>query len=144
LIEEAASMRTLSFIALVVFFTAMFGTAVSKIVASDDEQARNIAIPILDNILAGYETHNYTKYSKDFSESLRSVLPEEKFKASGEQIEKVLGKYESREYLGFLNREGLTLVLWKGRFEKAESDILIKLTLSKNGRKNEVEGLYFQ
>lgn len=137
-------MRTLSLIILAVFFIAMSGAAVSKIVANNDEQVRNIATAILDNILAGYETNNYTKYSKDFSESLKGVLSEEKFRESSEQIEKLLGKYESCEYLGFLNREGLTLVLWKGRFEKAESDILIKLTLSKNGIKNTVEGLYFQ
>lgn len=118
--------------------------ASGDVVANNDEEIKAISDPIMDVILAGFKTKNYSKYSKDFSESLKTQMSEEIFLKTIEQLEQLLGEYESRRYLGFLNRDGMTLVLWKSRYEKTEADVLIKLTLSRNGRKNEVEGLFFE
>jgi len=60
------------------------------------------------------------------------------------QLLKKLGKYKSKEYLGFLNQERYTIVLWKGKFAESNNDILIKLVLSKRQDKTVVVGLWFQ
>ena len=137
-------MKKLFLAAAVVCVVFLCGSAFADVVGENDEGIKAISDPIMDNILAGFETSNYSKYSKDFSESLKSQMSEEIFLQTIERLQNVLGDYESRRYLGFLNRDGMTLVLWKSRYEKMDSDVLIKLTLSRNGRKNEVEGLYFE
>jgi hypothetical protein len=59
-------------------------------------------------------------------------------------IMKKLGKYQSRTYLGFLQKGNFTVVLWRGRFSASDDDVLIKLVLSKRGDKVLVTGLWFQ
>jgi hypothetical protein len=132
------------FIAAAICLVLVSGPAVPNIVPGADKEVQAIADPILDNILDGFNKKSYARYSKDFSVELISQLSEETFLQTVEQIKTHLGDYQSRQYLGFLSRDDMTLVLWKGRFEKMDADVLIKLTLSQNGRKNEVEGLYFQ
>jgi len=136
--------KTTVFVAAVICLALVSEPASSSVVPGGDKEIQAVADPILDNILDGFNKKNYTRYSKDFSVELISQLSEETFVQTVEQIKTHLGDYQSRQYLGFLSRDDMTLVLWKGRFEKMEADVLIKLTLSQNGRKNEVEGLYFQ
>lgn len=60
------------------------------------------------------------------------------------ELLKKVGKYQDKQYLGFLNQQRYTIVLWKGKFAESKDDILIKLVLSKRQDRTVVVGLWFQ
>ncbi|MDI6852331.1 MAG: DUF3887 domain-containing protein [Deltaproteobacteria bacterium] len=130
------------------FFLVLFCLAATlasaDIIGTADQQVQAVADPILDDLLAGFNEGDYQKYSKDFDQTLKESLPEARFKQVRGEILQKLGKYQSRKYLGFLNQNKFTVVLWKGKFSNSTSDVLIKLVTSKRPDKVVVVGLWFQ
>jgi hypothetical protein len=113
-------------------------------VGNQNDQVRAVAEPIVDNLLAGFNEGNYAQYSRDFDDTLREAIPEKKFQQVRADILKKLGKYKDRKYLGFLNQQAHSVVLWKGAFAGTPDDVLIKLVLSRRQGKVQVVGLWFQ
>jgi hypothetical protein len=113
-------------------------------IATSDQQVKAVAEPIIDNLLAGFNEGNYAQYSKDFDATLREAIPEKKFQQVRGELLKKLGKYKDKKYLGFLNQQAYTVVLWKGAFAGTKDHVLIKLVLSKRQDKVVVVGLWFQ
>ena len=137
-------MRYIIFITVIVtMFVASFPTF-SMIVGNTDEEVCTIADPMLDNIFDGIKTEDYAKYSRDFDDTMREALPKKKFQKVNQEIRNQIGNYQYREYLGFLNKNDMTIVLWKGRFDKTKDDILIKLVISKKDERYFVTGLWLQ
>ena len=123
-------------IVLAVSFLPVFGFA--EVIGNTDEIIENIANPILNNVLDGIKTGNAEKYSKDFKVSMRMFM--QKY----DQVQAQIGNWKVYQYLGFLNRETETVVLWKGRFTRTDNDVLIKMAISKENGKYLVVGLWFQ
>jgi Protein of unknown function (DUF3887) len=132
----------ISIMVIIVLLVAM--PAAATFVGTDDSQIKTVAEPILDNVLAGFDQGNYAQYSKDFDATLREAIPEKKFQQVREDILKKLGTFKGKKYLGFLNQQAYTVVLWKGAFAGTKDDVLIKLVLSKRQNKVVVIGLWFQ
>jgi hypothetical protein len=66
-----------------------------------EQHARSVAAeaePISGTILAGLAAGDYAAYSRDFDESLRSVMTAGKFAALKEQFEKTVGVYEAGKH----------------------------------------------
>lgn len=116
----------------------------ADVIGKTDKEVQALADSILDNLLAGFNEGNYQKYAKDFDPTLKESLPEKKFEQVRSEILNKIGTYQSRTYLGFLNQNKFTVVLWKGKFSKTTSDVLIKLVTSKRQDKVVVVGLWFQ
>jgi len=131
-----------SILALMVLLVAL--PAGAAFVGTDNAQVKAVAEPILDNLLAGFNQGNYAQYSKNFDATLREAIPEKKFQQVRGSILKKLGAFKSKKYLGFLNQQAYTVVLWKGAFAGTKNDVLIKLVLSKRQNKVVVTGLWFQ
>ncbi len=131
-------------ILLAALFFLGVSLAQADFIGASDQQVQALADPILDNLLAGFNEGNYPKYSKDFDPTLKESLPEAKFKQVRTEILNKIGQYQSRKFLGFLNQNKFTAVLWKGKFSQTTSDVLIKLVTSKRGDKVVVVGLFFQ
>lgn len=127
---------------LSILFLAMPLTAAP--VGTSDQEVKAVADPILENLLAGFNQGNYAQYSKNFDETLREAIPEEKFQQVRRELMKKLGSFKSKNYLGFLNQQAHTVVLWKGAFTDTQDDVLLKLVLSKRQDKVVVKGLWFQ
>lgn len=136
-------MRTIA-LALAALLLLGATLAQADFIGTSDQQVQALADPVLDNLLAGFNEGNYQKYSRDFDPTLKESLPDEKFKQVRSEILNKIGQYQSRKYLGFLNQNKFTAVLWKGKFAQTTSDVLIKLILSKRGDKVVVVGLLFQ
>jgi len=128
---------------LTVSFLAL-SPAVAGVIGQNDQAVQAIAESVLDTVLTGFNDGNYGLYSKYFDDTLKDAISQKKFQQVREEIQKKLGKYQSRAYLGFLKHGNATVALWKGRFSGADDDILIKLVLSKRGDKIQVSGLWFQ
>ena len=134
--------KLVGFLVLMVLLLAMPAAGASF--GKDDRQVKALAEPILGNLLAGFNQGNYAQYSRDFDDAMREAIPEKKFEqVRGDLVEK-LGKYKSKKYLGFLNQQTYTIVLWKAAFDGTQNDILIKLVLAKRQDKVVVAGLWFQ
>ena len=116
----------------------------AEVIGKTDEEVQLVAESIIDTILTGMKTEDYAMYSKDFDETMKEALTEEAFLAANKQILESMGDYKSREYLGFLNQGEMTVILWKGTFDKTDNDLLIKLVVSKREDKHLVAGLWFQ
>lgn len=129
---------------LILMLCVFISSVSADVIGTKDAEIQAIAEPILDNILEGFKTDNYYKYSKDFDETLRENVPEEQFIKIDNQFEESIGDYQNKKYLGFFNKGKMTVILWKAGFDKSEDDILIKLVVSKRGSRYLVTGLWFQ
>ncbi len=136
-------MRYLKWIMMVLLVLKVSSVS-ADVIGETNKEVKRIANPILDSILEGFRTNNYKKYSRDFDDTLKEAISEKKFLVVAQQIKSRIGNYQSREYLGFLKKGRMTLVLWKASFDKSEDDVLIKLVISKRKGKYLVTGLWFQ
>jgi hypothetical protein len=116
----------------------------AEVIGDNNETVKKIADPILDNILDAMKTKDYAKYTKDFNGKMKEAIPEKDFTATNDKLLKDMGDNVSKEYLGFLTVQNLTVALYKGKFTVSKDDILIKLVLTKENDKVIVTGLWFQ
>jgi hypothetical protein len=123
---------------------SLMGSATADVIGTQDKAVQAIAEPMLDTILEGFATNDYAKYSKDFDPTLKETISDKRFLDVDRQIESSIGNFSSRQYLGFLTKGKMTVVLWKAKFDKSNDDVLIKLVVSKRGDKYLVTGLWFQ
>jgi hypothetical protein len=129
---------------LIFLILLLGGTALAVPVGNQNDQVRAVADPLVDNLLTGFNQGDYAQYSRDFDDTLREAIPEKKFQQVRADILKKLGKFKEKKYLGFLNQQAHTMVLWKGAFSGTSDDVLIKLVLSRRQGKVQVVGLWFQ
>ena len=137
-------MRYVIYVAVILAITVVSVSTFAGVIGRTNEEVRAIAEPILDNILEGFKTDDYRKYSRDLDDTLKETISQKKFLEIDHQIQSSIGNYQSREYLGFLIKGQMTVVLWKGRFDRSVDDVLIKLVVSKRKGKYLVTGLWFQ
>ncbi|MBU1086782.1 MAG: hypothetical protein KKD05_04610 [Candidatus Omnitrophica bacterium] len=131
----------------------LFGLLVSMVCSSNvqaaprnrtSQEMKDVADPIMDNILDGVKLENYMDYSKDFDKALKVLGSRTKFFQVSRYLKQTMGNYMSREYMGSLNKDNLVVVLWKATFDKSQDDVLIKLFLTKQNSRYVVTGLRFQ
>jgi hypothetical protein len=109
-----------------------------------EKEIKAIADKYLDNILAGINENNLDKYSQNFAPEDKKSLTKEYLASIRTNMEDNLGKYKSRQYLGFLLRKGdKTLILWKAVFDGTKNDVLIQLFIIKKDNKYVVFGVLF-
>lgn len=116
----------------------------AQTIGSRDAEVYVVAEPILNNIFEGIKAGDYEKYLKDFNETVKETFSREHFLGLKQQVENQMGELKKAEYLGFLNKNDITVVLWKGFFDKRRDDILIKLVILKQGERYLVNDLWLQ
>ena len=136
--------KILCFFLCFVFLAASPLVVNAAIVGQSNEQVLAIADPIMDNIFDGLNNDDYYKYSRDFDSTLKETLSPERFLSVHKEIKDWVGNYLYREYLGFINRQAITIIFWKGVFDKTQDEILIKLVVSEHEGNYFVTGLWFQ
>jgi hypothetical protein len=137
----------MKFLSLVLIGVLTWGAALpaaADFIGQNNSQVQAVANPILDGILQGFKEGDYDLYSQNFDDTLKDVISKKKFLRVRNSISKSIGSYESRSYLGYLQKGKTTVVLWKGKFSNSADDVLIKLVLSRRGDRTKVLGLWFQ
>ena len=129
---------------MVFLMTAVALPGYSAVIGTTDEEVKNIAEPILENVMSGFTKDDYSRYSKDFDTTLKETITSERFQEIRGDILKWIGSYLYREYLGFINREAITIIFWKGIFDKTEEEILIKMVVSERNGQYLITGLWYQ
>lgn len=112
--------------------------------AKTTQEIKAIADPILDNILEGFKYDNYLRYSRDFDSTLKLLGARTKFFQANRRMQRTLGNYIYRDYLGSLYKSDMVVALWKAKFDKTENDVLIKLVLKNKRNRYVVMGLWLQ
>ncbi len=110
----------------------------------NDKEIKKAGEQIIDEILKGLDSNDYELYSKRFDEKTKSLSSKKQFEQDREKIINWIGKYVSREYFGYLNKNYYIIILWKGYFDKKTEDVLIRLVLSKANNEYLVSGIMFQ
>ncbi len=118
--------------------------AAADLVGQDNREVQAVADPILDTVLRGLNEGEYEIYCQYFDDRMKKVTSPINFSHARGDMLKSIGGYESRSYLGYLEKGKTTVVLWKGRFAKSADDVLIRLVLSRQGEQIKVSGLLFQ
>ncbi len=108
------------------------------------KKIKAIADPILDNVLDGFKFDDYRRYSRDFDPALKVVGARTQFYNVSRYMQRALGNYIARDYLGTLRKGDMIIVLWKGTFDKTSDNVLIKLVLSEKKNRYHVAGLWLQ
>ena len=108
------------------------------------KEMKEVADPILDNILDGFKLEKYVTYSRDFDQALKVIGSRTKFFNVARYLKDTVGNYMYREYMGSIYKKDGIVVLWKGTFDKTKEDVLIKLFLSEKNNRYVVTGLRFQ
>ncbi len=143
-LKKGGKMKKLKIIITLMLLGVLIVPAAADAALRTDKQIRKVAEPIMDNILDGFRFDNYLMYSRDFVRYLKITGARTKFFKTARYMNRQLGPYLSREYIGSLHRGGTIIVLWKGTFEKSKDDILIKLTISRRGRRYKVTGVWLE
>lgn len=109
-----------------------------------DQQAKKISKPILDKMLKALEEGDYEAYTSDMSKKTKRSLTRQKFNRLLTLVKSQVGRCQSMEYVGVVNRKNVWIVLWKGEFDRAIGEVLIRLTLVKENGVFKVAEQFFQ
>lgn len=120
---------------------------------NEDEQLKAIADKYMDTIMMGMKNKDYKMFSEFLTDELKTDITKDKFKLMVESFEKEKGVYESRKYLGILQKNYFRVYLWKAKYKKSveknkkddlENDTLVRLILGKVDEKYYIFGFSFQ
>ncbi|MCK4993466.1 MAG: hypothetical protein KAS13_00280 [Candidatus Omnitrophica bacterium] len=137
-------MKHVLFYLMVFLMCAAAMPGYSAVVGTTNDEVKNVVEPILDNVMNGFTKDDYFLYSKDFDATLKETITSERFQEIRGDIVKWIGSYLYREYLGFINRDAITIIFWKGVFDKTEDEILIKMVVSERNGEYLITGLWYQ
>ncbi|MCM8813340.1 MAG: hypothetical protein NC924_05315 [Candidatus Omnitrophica bacterium] len=120
------------------------GPVSAGIIGKSNEDVKKIADPLIDGVFDGLMQGDYKVYTEHFDLALRETISENRFKEIYDDVRYSLGQYLYREYLGFLNKEQVTVVLYKGMFDKTANEVFVRVTISKRDQDIAITGLTFE
>ncbi len=97
--------------------------------ALDNQEKQACAEAILDTILTGLAEQDRARYLTHFTPEWQTKFTAANFAKMAEAIDADLGPYQSRQFLGRLDKQVLDIFIWKARFGKADEDALVRLVL---------------
>ena len=101
--------------------------------------------PVAQRIISGIVNIDYITYSRDFTQEFKGAIPEKSFQEQATNWQKVYGKLNNPEYLGFvIKNNSIINVLWKTRTEKTNTELLVTIAISMKEGGCVVKGLSFQ
>ena len=124
-------------IILAVLFTMPIFTGCGKVAEYAD--------PITENILVAINNADYSSFSKDFDEIMKSELSEEAFPDFLSAVTGQIGNYieGSKKIVGVNIENELTTAKYTADFEKAE-DVTVEVSFKKINAQMKVVGLWFK
>ena len=111
-----------------------------------DESEVPYADSMLENILEGIAERDYSKFSMDFSENVKSAVKEEDFHSLIASLDEDCGEYEKRSFLSAVRAAGagseITIVKYQATYSR-DSDVVITIYFSELQETMVIEGLLF-
>jgi hypothetical protein len=113
-----------------------------ELLGGEREDVLEFAGPITENIMAGYNENNYTRYSMDFGDAMTRQLTPSRFSEQREEIHGKVGLYISKAGPRVYQRGRYVWAEYDAEFEK-ESGVRIRVVFEKDNPEHLVEGLWF-
>ncbi|MBN1856558.1 MAG: DUF3887 domain-containing protein [Dehalococcoidia bacterium] len=114
-------------IALVILLSticsAVMGCASEAGPTVDESAVRQYADPATETCLQGLSDHDLAKYTEYANDDFKAAVTQEILDATGTQLDKQLGAYESKEFLRTEEMDGYVIVHYKAEYEKGEAGI---------------------
>ncbi|MGM0771882.1 MAG: DUF3887 domain-containing protein [Halobacteriota archaeon] len=102
------------------------------------------ANPIAENALQAANEKNYTKFTADFSATMKKAFTEEVFLNSVYIIHDELGNYTSKELLDINSNEKHTVVIYKTNYEKQTDDVILRMIFVNSDGQIELRGIWLE
>ena len=106
-----------------------------EITEMTDEEITAVAEPILQNMLDTSYALDFERFIRDFSETYKKAVPEDKFREKTIELIESDGQCVARKLLGVLRKGKAALVVWSAKYDKTEDDTLIQLMITKEGER---------
>lgn len=102
------------------------------------------ADPIAENALQAVNEKNYTKFTADFSPTMKKAFTEEVFLKSTYIVQDEFGNYTSKELLDINSNEKHTVVVYKTNFEKQSDDVILRMIFVNSEGQIELRGIWLE
>lgn len=130
--------RTTVLLLIVLLCNAAFAAPISH----SEREIKKLADPYIKAVVDSYNNTNYAKMARFFNDIMFDDFSSEKFKNIRDEIFPSNGRIKSAKFMGFITQQEMTVILYKGEFEKGQG--LIKLVLSTGDKGIEISGLWFE
>ncbi|MHB9032045.1 MAG: DUF3887 domain-containing protein [Anaerolineae bacterium] len=137
--KHTITVTILAFCLLAVVCTA----CVSQLAPSDVGYAELL----VDNLFTGLQTRDYAVFSRDFTPELKAAITETSFGAMADQLQTVIGKYESRKFYkaSIVNKNNtrFTVVVYNAKFSGEPDVVTVTVTFQVIADQDKIAGLFF-
>ncbi|SMD00544.1 DUF3887 domain-containing protein [Sporomusa malonica] len=106
------------------------------------EETKKFADPITENMLLAMNEDNYSRFSQDFDDQMKSALNETQYKNTIPPIKAKIGKYISKEFVSIENKDGYIVVLYKTKFSQESGDVIVRSVFSDKNEKKYISGFW--
>lgn len=101
----------------------------------------NSAHAITEELLTGMKEADYAKFSRHFDARMRDSMTEAQFRTTSGNIQNKIGQYIAKEYTGSEQQQGYKVLLYRGKFTKADP-VVIRMVFSEENGKLLVAGFW--
>ncbi|MFL0247480.1 DUF3887 domain-containing protein [Candidatus Clostridium stratigraminis] len=109
-------------------------------------EVRNYSDSILENILISGNKDNYADYSKDFSDNMKTAIPEDMFKKNNALIKDKIGEYVSKDFIKINTKKekgiNYIIIIYNAKYSKEPQGALVSITFKEKDENHKVEGLF--
>ena len=95
------------------------------------KDVKQVGLIIIASVIDGLSTKNYELYTRDFTKEAKKSFTQTIFEEASDAVKENLGKFLSDTYLGYYDKGGFSILLWKAKYSKSTDDILLELYLKK-------------
>ncbi len=123
-----------------IIFICMIGVLVVGCGAKPTEPS--YASSLTDKVLTAINQDDYASFSQDFTQTMLTSIPEAAFHQLSSQLKGKIGDYVSKQFQSAGVQNGITTVIYKAKYTKANS-VTITISFETVSGKTLVAGLYF-
>jgi len=99
----------------------------------DDDEARRIAEPMMDDAMAGFARRDYALHARHFSVALKGTLNDAAFLSMCERQGQALGAPGVRELVCIFRKPRSFTIVWHQRFERDVGETMAVATIALKG-----------
>lgn len=106
------------------------------------DEVKQYADPITENILVAMNEDNYSRFSQDFDEQMKSGLNEIQYYNTIPAIKGKIGEYISKEIFSVENKDQFIVVTYKTKFSGESDVVIVRSVLSDRNGKKYISGFW--
>ncbi|CQR74408.1 Adenosylcobinamide amidohydrolase [Sporomusa ovata DSM 2662] len=110
--------------------------------AVSPQDRQHSADQFTESMLTGINRSDYTSFSANFDQKMKSSLPESQFRLLSQSIKQKLGNYVSKELVTAEPKETFTIFTYKVKFEKEKAAVTVRTVLTQEDARILVAGFW--